>query len=162
MHTQQRTKQVSESTCVTLICWAIRVWLDKRISEHHLRPWCRGQPWRRRAPGRRLYDLRGRPTWVQTIPATCALKIDTTHRPWHSLGASRSLAYSFSVIIAIIALATQKNAINLETRITLNLAILIILITLKSPADKPKPSKSKPHKSLLQTANNLNYPNTPQ
>jgi hypothetical protein len=83
-HSQQRTKQVSAGACVTWIRWAIRLWQDKRVSEHYLRPWCRGQPWRKRALGRRLCDHRERPIWVQSVPVKCALKLHTSQRPCYT------------------------------------------------------------------------------
>jgi hypothetical protein len=66
--------------CVEWMCRIKRVWRDRRISEHHSRSRCRGQPWRRPAPGRRKCNLHGRHKRVQYLPAKCALKLHTLHR----------------------------------------------------------------------------------
>jgi hypothetical protein len=64
---------------------------------------------------------------VQLLPVKCALKLHTLHRPWHSLGASRSLAYSFSVIITLISLIIKTNPINLIISVTRDIRIILFL-----------------------------------
>ena len=96
---------------------------------------------------------------MQSLPAKCVLKLHTPHSPRHSLGASHSLAYSFSVITTLMALLTETIPINVKNRITLiiqvALAVPISLITIKTPqnlTDKPhNPSISKPQKHLITT-----------
>jgi hypothetical protein len=77
-NTRAHEKSLSECLCDFDVLGVIRVWQDRRISKHHSRPRrCRGQPWRRPAPGRRPFDHNGRQKWVQSFPGKCVLKLHT-------------------------------------------------------------------------------------